>query len=184
MNQTIDPTELRNCLPGLYRYANFLTRNSDQALDLVQDSVERALSKADLFDGVNLRAWLTTICRRVFLNEIRKRKSRGVELILDDIHPNWGAVKADQETKLYYKSVITALDGLSENDQSVISLIAFDGMKYGEAAERLDIPTGTVRSRLSRARSRLLDAVDIRHPHTVTSLEDVIVNKVGLRRAS
>lgn len=162
MNQTLDPTELRNCLPGLYRYANFLTRNSDQALDLVQDSIERALSKAELFDGVNLRAWLSTICRRVFLNDIRKRKSRGAHLTLDDVHPNWGAVKADQEIKLYYKSVIAALDSLSPNDQDAISLIAFDGMKYDEAAERMDVPTGTIRSRLSRARTRLLDAVDIR----------------------
>lgn len=164
MNQTLDPTELSSCLPGLYRYANSLTRNCDQALDLVQDSVERALSKAELFDGVNLRAWLTTICRRVFLNDIRKRKSRGAHLTLDDAHPNWGAVKADQEIKLYYKSVIAALDSLPRNDQDAIALIAFDGMKYAEAAERLHVPTGTIRSRLSRARTRLLDAVNIHPP--------------------
>ncbi len=160
MNQNLDPAELNNCLPGLFRYANSLTRNGDQALDLVQDSVERALSKAALFDGVNLRAWLSTICRRVFLNDIRKRKSQGVNLILDDGHPQWGAVDADQEIKLHYKSVISALDRLSPNDQDVISLIAFDGLRYGEAAERLNVPTGTVRSRLSRARMRLLDAVE------------------------
>lgn len=163
MNQTLDPTELSRCLPGLYRYANSLTRNSDQALDLVQDSVERALSKADLFDGVNLRAWLSTICRRVFLNDIRKRKSHGVALTLDDAHPHWGAVDADQDVKLHYKTVISALDRLSSNDQKVISMIAFDGMRYGEAAKRLDVPTGTVRSRLSRARARLFDAVEVNH---------------------
>lgn len=174
MSQTLDPTELSSCLPGLYRYANSLTRNRDQALDLVQDSVERALSKADLFDGVNLRAWLTTICRRMFLNEIRKRKSRGVNLILDDAHPHWGAVEADQEIKLHYKSVIAALDRLSSNDQKVISLIAFDGMRYGEAAKRLDIPTGTIRSRLSRARSRLLDAVNSHHGRAIADLGGAI----------
>ncbi len=165
MNQTLDPTELSDCLPGLYRYANSLTRNNDQAHDLVQDSVERALSKAALFDGVNLRAWLSTICRRIFLNEIRKRTSQGVNVTLDDAHPHWGAVEADQESKLHYKSVIAALDRLSSNDQRVISLIALDGMPYAEAAKRLGVPTGTVRSRLSRARARLLDAVESNHAH-------------------
>jgi len=160
MNHTLDPTELNNCLPGLYRYARSLTRNNDQALDLVQDSVERALRKAALFDGANLRAWLSTICRRIFLNEIRTKKSQGVNVVLDDAHLHWGAVEADQEIKLHYKSVIAALDRLSSNDQKVISLIAFDGMRYDEAATRLDVPTGTVRSRLSRARARLVDAIE------------------------
>lgn len=183
MSQTLDPTELRNCLPGLHRYAIFLTRNSDQALDLVQDSIERALSKVELFDGVNLRAWLTTICRRVFLNEIRKRKSRGVHMTLDDVHSNWGSVQADQEIKLYYKSVITALDGLSSNDKDVISLIAFEGLKYGETAERLNIPTGTVRSRLSRGRSRLLDAVGVQPANAAANPDGSRISP-ALRQAS
>lgn len=160
MNQSLDPAELRSCLPGLYRYANSLTRNGDQALDLVQDSVERALTKAHLFDGVNLRAWLSTICRRIFLNEIRKRNSRGVVVHLDDSHPQWTAIEPDQEIKIHYQSVIAALERLSPNDQNVITLIAYDGMKYDEAATRLGIPTGTVRSRLSRARLRLTSVVE------------------------
>lgn len=163
MAQTLDPTELGACLPGLHRYAISLTRNKDQALDLVQDSVERALSKAALFDGINLRAWLSTICRRIFLNEIRKQKSRGINVILDDAHPHWGAVEADQPIKLHYKSVIAALDRLPPNDQNVISLIAFDGMRYDDAAQRLNVPTGTIRSRLYRARARLLNAVENDH---------------------
>ncbi len=174
----LDPAELETCLPGLYRYANSLTRNNDQALDLVQDCVERALNKSHLFDGVNLRAWLTTICRRLFLNEIRKRKSRGVDVLLDDAHAGWGAVDAEQDIKLQYKSVIGALSTLSANDQKVILMIAFEGLKYREAAKKLAIPTGTVRSRLSRARSRLLEAADSQGVRIPSELAPVIQSGV------
>jgi len=77
MTQTISPAQLNDCLPALNRFAMTLTRNEDRAGDLVQDTVERALRKVHLFDGSNLRSWLFTICRRVFLNQIRSEKTRG-----------------------------------------------------------------------------------------------------------
>ncbi|MDZ7628342.1 MAG: sigma-70 family RNA polymerase sigma factor [Parvularculaceae bacterium] len=156
----IDPIELGKCLPGLHRYAKSLTRNNERALDLVQDSVERALSKAALFDGVNLRAWISTICLRIFLNDIRKQKNRGTNIAMEDADQRWWAVEADQPIKLHYKSVIEALENLSANDQAVITSIAFHGLDYDAAARQLNIPIGTVRSRLCRARERLSDAVE------------------------
>ena len=160
MVQTLNASELTSSLPGLQRYAISLTRNNDQAADLVQDCVERALRKSHLFDGANLRAWLTTICRRIFLNGVRRSKAQGVCIELDDAPPQRLAVGANQEDRLQIMGVAAAFYRLSADDQLVLSLIALEGMRYNEAAEILGVPVGTVRSRLSRARAKLTALID------------------------
>jgi RNA polymerase sigma-70 factor (ECF subfamily) len=148
-------------LPYLHRYACSLTRNSDQAADLVQDTVERALRKSHLFDGANLRAWLTTICKRIFLNNIRRNKAKGVTISYDDAPIANLCVEAPQDDLMHLSSVSAALGRLTLIDQQVISLSALDGLKYDEIAECTNVPVGTVRSRLSRARSRLATLVEV-----------------------
>ena len=159
MQTQISAAELNECLPAPYRFALHLTKNSDRASDLVQDSVERALRKAHLFDGSNLRSWLFTICRRVFLNQIRSEKVRGVAVELDDAPQGRLATAQTQEQTMHFNDVVEAFEHLPLNDKVILSLIVIEGMKYEEAAEMLEIPVGTVRSRLSRARSRLLSMV-------------------------
>lgn len=160
MHGHISTAALSECLPALQRFAFTLTRNEDRAADLVQDSVERALRKAHLFDGANLRSWLFTVCRRVFLNQIRSEKARGIRVALDDAPQARLSVDDTQEMSMHFNDVAGAFGKLPSNDKIVLSLVVIEGLKYEEAAELLDVPVGTVRSRLSRARARLQGMID------------------------
>lgn len=155
--QTISTAELTECLPALQRFALKLTRNADRADDLVQDCVERALNKQHLFDGQNLRSWLFTICRRVFLNQIRKEKTRGTQVDIENTPESKFSEKALQEDKMHFQDVVENFAKLPMNDKVILSLVVIEGLKYDEAAEVLEIPVGTVRSRLSRARAKLVE---------------------------
>lgn len=158
--RTIDTRELTDLLPYLHRYACSLTRHADQAADLVQDTVERALRKSHLFDGANLRAWLTTICRRIFLNNVRRDKLRGVAIAYNDAPAERLCLQAHQDAQLHFSDVAAALERLTTSDRQVISLSVIGGLKYAEIAKRTNVPVGTVRSRLSRARSKLFALVE------------------------
>lgn len=161
MNATFTTSELNDVLPALRRFALSLTRNQDRADDLVQDSVERALIKAHYFEpGSNLRSWMFTLCRRVFLNQIRKQKTQGASVELDDAPQACVAADPIQDKSMECSDVVAGFHRLPMRDKVVLSLIAIEGLKYEEAARVLDIPVGTVRSRLSRARTRLKEMVD------------------------
>lgn len=156
MSATFTTAELDDVLPALRRFAISLTRNEVRANDLVQDSVERALVKAEYFQpGTNLRSWMFTLCRRVFLNQVRKRKSRGVAIDLEDAPQAALSEKAGQLSAVTYREVAEHFERFPNRDKAVLSLVVIEGMKYEEAAAVLDVPVGTVRSRLSRARARL-----------------------------
>lgn len=161
MSATFTTQELNDVLPALRRFAISLTRNEDRADDLVQDSVERALLKSEYFEkGTNLRSWLFTVCRRVFLNQIRKQKSRGISMELDDAPQSRLASEAPQGAAIAYNEMAEHFERLPIRDKVVLSLVAVEGMKYEEAASMLEVPVGTVRSRLSRARARLKTMVE------------------------
>ena len=161
MTATFSQAELYDVLPALRRFALSLTRNEDRADDLVQDSVERALLKASYFEpGTNLRSWLFTVCRRVFLNQIRKQKSRGVSVELADAPQSRLSEPSTQDITLEFRDMSEHFEKLPIRDKVILSLIVLEGMKYEEAAAMLEIPVGTVRSRLSRARNRLKNMVE------------------------
>lgn len=168
MSVTFTADELNDVLPALNRFAMSLTRNQEAAEDLVQDSVERALLKADYYEpGTNFRSWIFTLCRRLFLNQIRKQKTQGVPVDLDESPQARIATPAVQEAACEYHEVMQYFDRLPTRDRDVISLIAIEGMKYTEAARRLQTPVGTIRSRLSRARTRLREMTDAPPPALV-----------------
>lgn len=140
---------------ALRRFALSLTRNLERAEDLAQDTMERALLKAHLFDGANLRSWLCTMCRRIFLNDIRRQKVRGVHVAMDEAPESALSRGTTQEIELHLRRVAECFGDLAPGDKAVLALVVLDGLSYREAAVALDVPIGTVRSRLSRARSRL-----------------------------
>ena len=149
-------------IPALRRFARSLTRNADTADDLVQDCIERAMTRWHLFEpGTNLRAWLFTICRRLFLNNCRRAATRGVHVDYEDVI-SAVPVKPMQEISMELEDVKAAFAELPLNDRVILSLITMEGMKYKEAADLLDLPVGTVRSRLSRARSKLMEKIESR----------------------
>ncbi len=149
-------SQLVNESVPLRHYALSITKNRDFAEDLVQDTMERALRKAHLFDGQNLRGWLRTMCRRIFLNGLRRQQRQGFSVEFDEIGDSaWLGRPADQEVILEARQVLSALDRLPLRGKKVLSLIVMDGLSYQDAATALDVPIGTIRSRISRARARL-----------------------------
>ena len=150
---------MREAIPRLRRYARVLVRNVDQADDLVQECLERALRHIDRWEpGTNMRAWLFTIMHRIYLNQMRRPRLSFLEDI--DISESLQSVSGGQLDRVELRQVDTAFSKLSDEHKAVIALVAVDGLKYEEAAEVLGIALGTVRSRLSRARQALARNLD------------------------
>jgi RNA polymerase sigma-70 factor (ECF subfamily) len=141
-------------IPRLRRYALTLERDPDAADDLVQDTLERALRKRHLWARKgSIRSWLYRIQFTVFLNRRPRRLKELAEHPLDDDAP--AAVPPLQEQRLICNDITTALHRLPDEQRAAIGLTAVEGLSYEEAAEVLDIPIGTLRSRLSRGRETL-----------------------------
>lgn len=158
--QTEITIELAGILPRLRAYAQVLTKNSDDADDLVQTAVERALSRIELYEpGTNFKAWMFTILRNCYFTEMRKR-SRRPDTVDPMDHESAMSVRAEQQIGLEVRDFSRAFVQLSEMDRTVLVLIGAEGMSYQEAADILGTPIGTVRSRLSRARTRLKDLLE------------------------
>jgi RNA polymerase sigma-70 factor, ECF subfamily len=146
-------------IPRLRRYARYLVRDIDQADDLVQECLTRAVAKIDSWtEGTNLRAWLFVILRNCHINEIRHNRRMVVDGDLDADHEA-PAVPANQEAHIALREVREAFMTLSEEHREVLLLVAIEGLQYEEAAAILNVALGTVRSRLSRARQALRDAL-------------------------
>jgi len=148
----------------LLRVANSLTRNHAEAEDLVQDALIRAYRGIGGFDGRHPRAWLLTILRNTHINRNRRRRP---ELLRDPDAATDRMISAasDERTDAGIDNeidveIIRALGSLDEPFRRVVELVDIDGLSYAEAAEVLDVPVGTVMSRLHRARSRIRDRLD------------------------
>lgn len=151
-----------DALPKLRRFALGLTGNPADADDLLQSTVERALTRDGPSEKLDAIKWMFRICRNLWIDELRSRKVREVAVP----EPEWhGEPATNAETlvnEVTFSEVVAAMDELSEDQRTVLSLVAVEGMSYREAAEILDVPTGTVMSRLARARAALADRFDER----------------------
>jgi RNA polymerase sigma factor (sigma-70 family) len=147
-------------IPALRRYAWVLLRNQDAADDLVQDCLERALGRWHLpRRDADPRPWLFTILRNLYLNDVRQRKRRGPHVAFQDTDGQ-AAADGDGERSLIGRDALEALSALSEEQRSLLLLIAVDDFSYQEAADLFGVPTGTIMSRLSRARSNLRNLIE------------------------
>lgn len=147
---------MEEVLPALRRYARALTRDGAAADDLVQETLLRAYEKADTFrEGRSLRSWLLSILHNRFVDDERRRdverRNRG-DLVPED---TMAAQVCDPERSLYLRQVADRFARLPHPHRAVLHLVAVEGMTYQQAAETLDLPVGTVMSRLSRAREML-----------------------------
>ena len=139
-------------IPRLRRYARALVSDRARADDLVQDTLERAWNKFHLWrPGSDLRAWLFTVMHNVHVNQVRASRDHAM---LDDEGPEM-AVAGVQGASLEIRDLERALAVLPPEQREVLLLIALEDMSYAEVATMLDIPIGTVMSRLSRAREKL-----------------------------
>ncbi len=139
--------------PRLRRYARALTGDtSPDADDLVQDLLERALSRWILWRPGNLRAWLFTIMHNIFVNQLRA--AAPLDYRPDELVPEL-SVRPDQEDGLGLRDLDKALQQLSVDQRETLLLVTLEELSYDEAAKVLGVPIGTVMSRLYRARERL-----------------------------
>ena len=142
-------------IPGLRRYARALCGDAAQADDLVQDCLERAVSRwASWRRQAELRFWLFAILRNLWLDEVRRR---GVhpELVDIDDHPEGLAVPPAQGQSLAVRDLAAALLLLAPEQREAVLLVGLEGMSYAQVAEVTGVPVGTVMSRLKRGRDRL-----------------------------
>src|SRR5579863_6168147 len=142
-------------IPRLRRYARALTRDINAADDLVQDCLTRALSKVHLWQkGTDLRAWLFTILHNQYVNHVRRAVREGSAVGLSDSEPLLTSAP-NQGKRLELRDLERAIAKLPEEQRSVLLLVGLEGMRYEEVAAVLDVPVGTIRSRLSRGREML-----------------------------
>ena len=157
--------ELTRLAPMLRRFAYSLTGSAADADDLLQNTLERLLSR-DIPIDIELAKWAFRICRNLWIDEYRARKVRQKNVYsLDDTEEP--AVDGEQaiHDQISLTQIDVAMNKLPDDQRSVIALVAVQGMSYKEVAETLGIPTGTVMSRLARARAALINFL---HPASET----------------
>jgi len=153
----MERTQVIEQLPGLRRYARALTGDAWAADDLVQDTLERACAKWQLWlAGSDLRAWLFTLMHNLYVNQ-RRGVQPGPSTPLDDIQSELPAPEGDRDSAM---DLARCLQRLPDDQRAVLLLVALEDMSYSDAAQVLGIPIGTVMSRLSRARARLRELMD------------------------
>jgi RNA polymerase sigma-70 factor, ECF subfamily len=142
-------------IPRLRRYARALTRDIAMADDLVQDCLTRAIGKLHLWrEGTDLRAWLFTILHNQYVNHVRRSVREGAAVGLNDSEPLLTRAP-HQGQRLELRDLERAIAKLPQEQKAVILLVGLEGMRYEEVAAVLDVPVGTIRSRLSRGREAL-----------------------------
>lgn len=149
--------ELTSLVPMIRRFAYSLTGSMADADDLLQATVERVLTR-QVPDDVDLTKWVFRVCRNLWIDEYRSRKVRQEaaqrpELRDDQIVDGDKAMASEIELD----RVNRAMDRLPDEQRSILALVAVQGMSYKEVAATLEIPMGTVMSRLARARAALCD---------------------------
>jgi RNA polymerase sigma-70 factor, ECF subfamily len=148
--------DLHSHITSMRRYAYVLCRNHADADDLVQEALTKAIAAADTYrPGRNMRAWLFSILHNTFVSHRRQfaRRARAanfLDAVLGD-----ASTPPNQEQHVEVQDTLRMLSRLTPNQQSVLILIAVEGLSYEEAAEALGIPIGTLMSRLARGREQL-----------------------------
>jgi len=147
-------------VPSLRRFAWALLRDDAAADDLVQDCLERALTRWHLRrQDANLRAWLFAILHNLYISDWRQKVRRGEHLALSDLASE-PEVAATQETTVIYREALDALRHLPDDQRTVLLLVGVEDLSYQDAAKIVGVPIGTIMSRLSRARERLRQLIE------------------------
>lgn len=149
--------EIVALLPRLRRFAYALTSSAVDADDLLQATVEKALLKYEHFEqGTDLDKWMFRMCKNLWIDEWRSRRVRGPSVDPQDLisEPSFDG-EQHQVDRLSMSEVTRAMNELKEEQKMVLALVAIEGYSYKEVSKMLDLPIGTVMSRLARARKAL-----------------------------
>ncbi len=146
---------IKDLAPALRGYANRLTRNASDSDDLVQEALARAWRYRDRFQaGTNFRAWLFRILRNCFLSAVRR--GRRQVAWNPQAHERGLVGAADQELGLLFEDLERALAQLPPGSADALVLVTQEDLTYDDAATRLDVPVGTIRSQVHRARLAIM----------------------------
>jgi RNA polymerase sigma-70 factor (ECF subfamily) len=146
--------QLAEALPALRAFARALARDASHADDLVQEALLKAWANRDRFQqGTNLKAWLFTILRNCFYSEFRKRKREVPDV--DGDYARRLTTRPSQDDAMAVNDFLDALATLPDDQREALILIGATGLSYEEAAEISGVAIGTVKSRVSRARTQL-----------------------------
>jgi RNA polymerase sigma-70 factor (ECF subfamily) len=174
-------SELLKETSSLGKFAYKLTRNRDDAEDLLQATIVTALEKQAQFEqGTNLFSWTSRIMFNAFVSNYRHNSRFETQY-----DPQWyidqESVDATQENDAELSLVFDAMLSLSEDHREILMLVCIDGMRYAEVADKLQIPVGTVRSRLSRAREGLQELLNVTRRRNAASspaaVEDMMLEE-------
>ena len=142
--------QLVDSLPRLWRFARVLTRDKDQADDLVNETMVRALRAEDKFQaGTNMNAWLSTILRNQHISNVRQQKRT---VPIDELTGDAPTISGGQFSAVEFGEVRAAMMTMSSRRRELLVMVGAMGLSYEEAAEICGCALGTVKSRLSRAR--------------------------------
>ena len=156
LSQHVEPL-----IPALRGYARSLLRNREMADDLVQDCLERVVSRwSERRSEESTRSWMFAIAHNLAANRLRQQAQRGQHLDIDDIDQSALAQPASQEDRIRHGELMRALQALPADQRAAVVRVCIDGLSYAQAARELEVPIGTVMSRLARAREKLQRALD------------------------
>jgi RNA polymerase sigma-70 factor (ECF subfamily) len=149
--------ELLSLLPGLRRFARSLARHAADADDLMQGALERALRARDRWQpGTRLDLWMMKIIRNCWIDEIRARARRAQTFAPEEAGAGVAAEALDHGARAEQADAVgRAMNALPHEQREAIALVLVEGLSYNEAAEMLDVPVGTLTSRLTRGRQAL-----------------------------
>jgi RNA polymerase sigma-70 factor (ECF subfamily) len=147
---------LTSLLPRLRRFAHGLVRNAADADDLTQRTAERALRSRDQWQpGTNLDAWVYRIMRNLWIDTTRSRQRRNKVFAPEEQGERVGA-SGDAEARVELHFLMRAMDRLPDEQREAVALVMIEGLAYAQAAEVLEVPIGTLTSRLVRGRQALV----------------------------
>ena len=151
--------ELGVLLPRLRRFARALAKNVDDADDVVQIALERALERADQWNrNSKLESWMFGIIRNAWIDEVRGRARRGALFAPEEAGADVGVEVIEREIEA--ASIQEAMARLPEEQREVVALVLVEGLTYQQTADLLEVPIGTVTSRLARGREALQKTLD------------------------
>ncbi len=172
MNGTDPRDQLIVHLPALRGFALSLTRNGSAADDLVQETVMRAWSSFDRFtQGTNLRAWLFTILRNCFYSDLRKHRREVQDS--DGVFAERLSQKPNHDSALAMRDFQRSFEQLIDEHREALVLVGALGFSYEEAATTIGCAVGTVKSRVSRGRKRLVELLDLKEGDSIMPVDAI-----------
>lgn len=147
-----------NAAPHVRRFAYSLCRDATDADDLVQSTIERVLSKG-IPEGTDMKRWMFRLCRNLWIDGLRARAVRdGAQPDLDLATSESVSAETEAASRMMLSRTEAAMEAMPAPYREVLAVVAVGGSSYKEASDILDVPVGTIMSRLARARAMLADA--------------------------